>query len=401
MSTHCRTCGEPIYSSNPRNLFHHENEDIRHNIEAIAGITLSNESQLPRHICSCCYLDLNHSVAFRERCLETHRQLMDAGKRAVSIQTLQLDPLNERERDCEEKSEASAESITEELQEVKPKMERRQSQQHLPRVRVKHCHDSREDRQRTKNIRQAVALPTCSSGRFVAVRPAISIASKLVKSPAMPTSAKPKHQATTVAIAKENPKPRKPRITPLEKKYVCDQCGWSFRDLSNMKDHALRHSGVKKFDCDECPRKFFTRPLLMLHVRVHHKGEKPFVCKYCGMGFPNSPSRCRHERKYHAHELPYECNQCSRTFISKVSLEKHKIVHITGEEMSIFSSHSCNTCRKTFKGAASLKNHYLTKFHQRRVNQPESDDFDARDTVSEEDDLDFDFSDSMIEEIDE
>lgn len=39
MSIRCRTCSEPIYR-NPRNLFKHENEDIRHNIEVLTGITV-------------------------------------------------------------------------------------------------------------------------------------------------------------------------------------------------------------------------------------------------------------------------------------------------------------------------------------------------------------------------
>lgn len=59
----------------------------------------------------------------------------------------------------------------------------------------------------------------------------------------------------------------------------------------------------------------------------------------------------------------------------------------------------CNTCKKTFKGAASLKNHYLTKFHLRRVNQVENNEFDILETVSEEEELDYDYSDSMIQEI--
>lgn len=48
-----------------------------------------------------------------------------------------------------------------------------------------------------------------------------------------------------------------------------------------------------------------------------------------------------------------------------------------------------------------MKNHYLTKFHLRRVNQLDNNDFDVLDTVSEEEEIDFDFPNSMIEEIDE
>lgn len=48
-----------------------------------------------------------------------------------------------------------------------------------------------------------------------------------------------------------------------------------------------------------------------------------------------------------------------------------------------------------------MKNHYLTKFHLRRVNQLENNDFDVLDAVSEEEEIDSDFRNSMIEEIDD
>lgn len=41
MSITCRTCAEPIYHLNPRDLFKQENEDIRYNIHAITGIKVS------------------------------------------------------------------------------------------------------------------------------------------------------------------------------------------------------------------------------------------------------------------------------------------------------------------------------------------------------------------------
>lgn len=317
---------------------------------------------LPSHICSACYLDLNHAIAFRDRCLETHKQLTDVQSRKQTLSTKyrQPDPLNGRKPSCvmsELKGTIdNLDDINEEQRKaIEPKIERKQS--HLsPRVRIMRCHDPKENRRKQSPIAvlNSVSSHSCPSARFVAIQPAISIALKPEK-PIVRSKPQPNLQQTalSVKVSRETATPRKPRITSLEKKYVCDQCGWSFRDLSNMKDHALRHSGVKKFECNDCGRTFFTRPLLMLHVRVHHKGEKPFVCKYCGMGFRNSPSRCRHERyviyigiititiiilhltfrKFHAHQLPYECKQCSRTFISKIGLDKHKILHTTGEEI--------------------------------------------------------------------
>lgn len=264
---------------------------------------------LPCHICSACYLDLNHAIAFRDRCLETHKQLMSVKplvqlkKQTSCTEYRQPDPLNGRKPSCVmselEGTFDYLDDINEEpRKEIEPKLERKQSH-FSPRVRIMRCRDQKENRDKKSPITvlKSVSSIPCPKARFVAIQPAISIALK----PAKPiVRSKPqknlKKTALSAEASRENTTPRKPRITPLEKKYVCDQCGWSFRDLSNMKDHALRHSGVKNFECNDCGRKFFTRPLLMLHDRVHHKGEKPFVCKYCGMGFRNSPSRCRHER---------------------------------------------------------------------------------------------------------
>ncbi|EDV98589.1 GH22313 [Drosophila grimshawi] len=343
MSVHCRTCGEPIYNLNPRNLFSHENKDIRKNIEAITGIKLSYHSHLPSHVCSCCYLDLNHSMAFRQRCVVTHKHFMSlkqsdfAENNLISKQSLlAIDPLFDYDLSTEEDAIIESKYTTDYPPTTNVSMSHKKlvqnTQSHLsPRVRIMRC----------RHPSEALEKP---------IRPTTNPAAPSIIS-----------RSTRKVIRKlpdemRNVKKNKPRIAPLEKKFVCDQCGWSFRDLSNMKDHAVRHSGVKNFECEECGCKFFTRPLLMLHVRVHHKGEKPFVCKYCGMAFRNSPSRCRHER--------------------------------------------CETCKKTFKGAIFLKNHYTTKFHQRRVNEMIKYDLETADITTVTDgDVNFDFSDSIIEEI--
>ncbi|KAH8358770.1 hypothetical protein KR093_002276 [Drosophila rubida] len=354
MPLQCRTCGEPIFNANPRNLFMHDNADIRQNIEVITGIKLSPDARLPSHICSCCYLDLDHSMAFRSRCLEASA--------FFEAELKHLDPLDARSDGKTNKKRG------------RPRVDEIRQKSKLnplsPRVYIKRCPDI------VKNDRK-----------------------KARPKPEADIDSKPKYDIA-VAIRENMNKSRKkkPIVTPLEKKYICHVCGWTFSDLSNMKDHAVRHTGIKKFHCQECSSKFFTRPQLMLHIRVHHKGEMPFVCKYCGMGFRNSPSRCRHELKFHANQLPFACNLCPKTFVSKISLNKHKQAHETGEVI-----YRCETCNKTFKGPTFLKNHYLTGRHRRRLQQAHENatasDGDAK--VYSDDEIDFDFADSIIEEVDE
>lgn len=77
---------------------------------------------------------------------------------------------------------------------------------------------------------------------------------------------------------------------------VCEQCGRKFTDQSNFKLHMLRHTGIKNFACKECGKRFYTDHLLSLHQRIVHQGEKPYSCRYCFKSFHNSTTRVIHER---------------------------------------------------------------------------------------------------------
>lgn len=395
MSTLCRTCGEPIYNVNPRNLFKRENEDIRRNIEALTGIKLSYDSHLPSHICSCCYLDLEHSISFRSRCLETHAQLMNVKHEASSVSQVfstkfeQFDPLDDINQNHAE------EDIINEHQKFDDCPQN--SKLSLPK----------KDKPSVKEGPTKHYLSSKDSSKLSRV----TILDKKTL-PVVPSRPVDDQKAASRRLLVEGRKPKQKirrSYLELEKNYVCDVCGWSFRDVSNLKSHALRHTGEKKFACKECDRKFFDKSQYMLHIRVRHRGEKPFVCKYCGLSFANSPARCRHERKFHANQLPFECDLCSRTFISQVSLNSHKLVHVNGEKI-----HHCDTCNKTFKDAGILKTHLTTRYHQKRLNrlvkeeykddQDDDQDYDRIEMkVINDEDMEFEFynSDSIIEEIDE
>lgn len=273
---------------------------------------------MPTHICSCCYLDLNHAIAFRERCLEANKQLINVkqdgitNRRNVPVAFQHIDPLDNRVKGAIKfKKELMDDPKHREVSHTgsNPKnddIRRSLSPQVSPRVRLLRCRDPNKiqivNRPALLMKKSPLKSGTQSTGTahlsddltHAVVRPTASIAPSPKKR--FRLGGEQKYLPVSRHDKAKKVKKRKPKVMPLEKKYVCEHCGWSFRDLSNMKDHALRHSGVKKFECEECCSKFFTRPLLMLHVRVHHKGEKPFVCKYCGMAFRNSPSRCRHER---------------------------------------------------------------------------------------------------------
>ncbi|XP_017003784.2 transcription factor Ouib [Drosophila takahashii] len=359
MATQCRSCGEQIFTPQPKNIFEKRNHRIRTAIEQITGLEIRLEALLPQHICSCCLLDLSQAIAFRQRCLKTHENLhqrsptksiasssssptkvvakkVAAPRTIVDSVQLDCDPLFKREvlddmsepEDDKEFLEDDKEFLVDIKPVIKPP----------PPKRMR---------------REEQKLPNSQSPRVMVKRLRVPESKKADSPP-------PVRREPGKRVRKRRPKPKVDRSI---KRYVCDQCGWSFNDHSNMKDHKLRHF-AEKYSCDDCGRKFYTLPLLRLHVRVHHKGEKPYVCKFCGMGFANSPSRCRHERQVHPNELTHACRICQKRFNSEKGRAKHEEGH-KSDQPDVFL---CLTCNKEFKEGQFLQRHYTTKYHRKREN---------------------------------
>lgn len=163
-----------------------------------------------------------------------------------------------------------------------------------------------------------------------------------------------------------------------EKKYVCDECGKSFRLNTTLRTHIkLSHQGIKKFSCDVCDKKFGTNINLIEHKRIH-TGERPHVCAKCGKSFKHKSCLNSHIRSHtdnfpfqctqckarfriqsrlnyhmikHTGERPYMCDICDQSFAIKALLNRHKIIH-TNER-----PHTCNICMKTFRHKRNLQNH--------------------------------------------
>ncbi|KAH8383966.1 hypothetical protein KR009_011492 [Drosophila setifemur] len=350
MASECRICGEQIFTPNPKNIFERRNRRILLAIKQVTGLELKFETLLPMHICSCCLLDLSHAIAFRQRCLQTDVQLHSKTTSSLSSRVIaELDPLmkvNNAVKEVEEQQEEATDDEEEEEPKAKAfkfpmpiKEIKREPQEHskrqIPRVMLKRLHVHKRD---------------------------------------------PMVVAATQDQIARKPKKADPRINSQDKRYVCDQCGWSFSDLSNMKDHKLRHYD-EKFICDECGRKFYTQPTLKMHIRVIHKGEKPFICKFCGMGFGNSPTRCRHERQFHSNQLQFKCDVCGKKFNSDKGRLKHQATHKNGMP----DVHYCDPCHRQFKSGECLRRHYLTKYHRKRANRLMDDSTYQAEDQEEED----------------
>lgn len=72
---------------------------------------------------------------------------------------------------------------------------------------------------------------------------------------------------------------------PKQHLHRCHLCPYSSDRVDNVRRHAMyRHSTLRDWACQVCPRKFVTKRDLKVHMS-YHTGLKPFVCPGCGAAF--------------------------------------------------------------------------------------------------------------------
>ena len=94
----------------------------------------------------------------------------------------------------------------------------------------------------------------------------------------------------------------------------------------------VRHTGIKDWQCNMCPRSFYFQRDLKAHL-MQHEGIKKFQCTLCTSTFSTSSALKKHG-KIHSDERNFECDKCSLRFRNKGVLEVHYRTH-TGEVIKI------------------------------------------------------------------
>ncbi|CAH2049576.1 unnamed protein product, partial [Iphiclides podalirius] len=114
---------------------------------------------------------------------------------------------------------------------------------------------------------------------------------------------------------------------PIQKNYICDICGKSFRGNAFLVYHKRTHSEERAYKCAQCGKAFFNRTNLQMHERTH-SDLRPHPCALCCKAFKCKGALDRHSRS-HTGVKPYECEVCGKAFAQSNSRKLHvRTVHL-------------------------------------------------------------------------
>ncbi|XP_050436519.1 zinc finger protein 91-like [Adelges cooleyi] len=135
-------------------------------------------------------------------------------------------------------------------------------------------------------------------------------------------------------------------------KINCDLCCKIFTSNQSFKKHCdiVHNKGTKDFLCDLCPKTFYEKQHLQIHMTVH-TGEKSHTCTTCGKNFARLYTLLMHQR-VHTGEKPYTCTECNKSFSRPSNYKVHMKMEHNGRK--------CEICNLEFSRSAELTMHERT-----------------------------------------
>ena len=112
---------------------------------------------------------------------------------------------------------------------------------------------------------------------------------------------------------------------------------------------------AKKFSCNLCERKYFTKTTLKRHVDINHLKKVVATCKYCHEVFYEKAKQRNHVNAVHEKKINYKCDYCDYTSFHYSNLTFHKKRHVKEES----DSENCLLCPAKFETYEDHKNHLL------------------------------------------
>lgn len=143
-----------------------------------------------------------------------------------------------------------------------------------------------------------------------------------------------------------------------EKRFQCDQCPKRYLTEFLLSQHRLSHENLKTQKCDQCS--FATNALYDLknHVKRIHQATKDYFCpvEICGKAFKRRCDMENHRKSVHSEIKVYvKCPTCDVIVLEK-GLQSHMINRHS--EKALQKPHICPLCGKAERYEKNLQRHY-------------------------------------------
>ena len=154
--------------------------------------------------------------------------------------------------------------------------------------------------------------------------------------------------------------------------FVCDYCGKGFKRADGLKEHLRTHNtdDSEKAECSVCGKLLSSRKALQIHMRIH-ENIVPFMCETCGKSFRQQSNLKSHVINIHTDEAKFQCEKCPRKLKSLARWKVHMRFHACKEGLDKINTQSlgkfyrCKFCPKTFATATQYKTHLSAHSNER------------------------------------
>ncbi|KOB67340.1 putative zinc finger protein 45-like protein [Operophtera brumata] len=134
--------------------------------------------------------------------------------------------------------------------------------------------------------------------------------------------------------------------------FPCKICSIVLKSKSSFKNHMKRHSGIKAYACEICPKSFYTQSELCNHKTKVHLKTKTYKCEICDYTTSTSSALKTHQPKHSASNAG--CNVCGMFFDNDLQLTLHKKRHTDRR-------YQCPHCEKKYYSGKNLSAHVRIK----------------------------------------
>ncbi|XP_071643421.1 LOW QUALITY PROTEIN: uncharacterized protein [Temnothorax longispinosus] len=148
----------------------------------------------------------------------------------------------------------------------------------------------------------------------------------------------------------------------IKKRHVCEICGNAFRSRFHLREHMNQHNGNRPYSCEQCGKAFYRRIQLRQHKLLH--GSNRHTCPICDATFNRKGNMNTHVKRHNNDNGGYTCSVCAYRCKSMSELKIHRKKHTEEEIVDSIKKKCtdkeiwrCNICSKIFSKRAILLNH--------------------------------------------